>query len=106
CKVMRTPASVEIEIVLILGLPCCLSSSSVRCLESVAAMSDSAFHKRFRTSYDSSLSPTFLVRKRCRGTSELIFDIDSEEDEEIKENSDSDSVSEDAEDEGPTIEDE
>ncbi|GJW17029.1 hypothetical protein Tco_0024465 [Tanacetum coccineum] len=34
CKVMRTLASVEIEIMLILGLPCCLSSSSVRCLES------------------------------------------------------------------------
>nr|GEU85747.1 hypothetical protein [Tanacetum cinerariifolium] len=34
CKVMRTLASVEIEIMLILRLPCCLSSSSVRCLES------------------------------------------------------------------------
>ncbi|GJX25700.1 hypothetical protein Tco_0231996 [Tanacetum coccineum] len=34
CKVIRTLASVEIEIMLILGLPCCLSSSSVRCLES------------------------------------------------------------------------
>nr|GEW31298.1 hypothetical protein [Tanacetum cinerariifolium] len=34
CEVMRTLASVEIEIMLILGLPCCLSSSSVRCLES------------------------------------------------------------------------
>nr|GEV95009.1 hypothetical protein [Tanacetum cinerariifolium] len=33
CKVMRTLASVETEIMLILGLPCCLSSS-VRCLES------------------------------------------------------------------------
>ncbi|GJW27502.1 hypothetical protein Tco_0044377 [Tanacetum coccineum] len=35
CKVMRTLASVEFEIMLILGLRCCLSSSSVRCLESV-----------------------------------------------------------------------
>ncbi|GKB80536.1 hypothetical protein Tco_0947431 [Tanacetum coccineum] len=34
CKVMRTLASVEIEIILILGLPCCLSSS-MRCLENV-----------------------------------------------------------------------
>nr|GEV68395.1 copia protein [Tanacetum cinerariifolium] len=34
CKVMRTLVSVEIEIVLILRLPCYLSSSSVRCLES------------------------------------------------------------------------
>nr|GEU95729.1 hypothetical protein [Tanacetum cinerariifolium] len=32
---MRTLASVEFEIMLILGLPCCLSSSSVRCLENV-----------------------------------------------------------------------
>ncbi|GJS67484.1 hypothetical protein Tco_0682048 [Tanacetum coccineum] len=32
---MRTLASVEVEIILILGLPCCLSSSSVRCLENV-----------------------------------------------------------------------
>ncbi|GKD02592.1 hypothetical protein Tco_1177566 [Tanacetum coccineum] len=34
CKVTRTLASVEIEIMLILGLSCCLSCSSVRCLES------------------------------------------------------------------------
>ncbi|GJT47533.1 hypothetical protein Tco_0956248 [Tanacetum coccineum] len=32
CKVMRTLASVEIEIMLLLGFPCCLSSS-MRCLE-------------------------------------------------------------------------
>ncbi|GKD56960.1 hypothetical protein Tco_1290347 [Tanacetum coccineum] len=38
CKVMRTFASVEIEIMLILGLSCCLSSnSSVRCLDSSSA---------------------------------------------------------------------
>ncbi|GKD78456.1 hypothetical protein Tco_1341077, partial [Tanacetum coccineum] len=35
CKVMRTLASVEFESILILGLPCCPSSSSVRCLENV-----------------------------------------------------------------------
>ncbi|GJZ34913.1 hypothetical protein Tco_0580730 [Tanacetum coccineum] len=34
CEVMRTLTSVEIEIMLILGLPCCLSNSRVRCLES------------------------------------------------------------------------
>ncbi|GJW07603.1 hypothetical protein Tco_1570026 [Tanacetum coccineum] len=34
CKLIRTLANVEIEIVLILGLSCCLSSSSVRCLDS------------------------------------------------------------------------
>ncbi|GJY76530.1 hypothetical protein Tco_0481646 [Tanacetum coccineum] len=39
CKAMRTLASVEIEIILILGLPCCLSSSSMRCLENVVEMS-------------------------------------------------------------------
>ncbi|GKC55000.1 hypothetical protein Tco_1077745 [Tanacetum coccineum] len=36
CKVMRILASVEIEIILILGLPCCLSNSSMRCLENVS----------------------------------------------------------------------
>ncbi|GJY56379.1 hypothetical protein Tco_0455494 [Tanacetum coccineum] len=35
CKVMRTLASVEIKIIMILGLLCCLSSSSMRCLENV-----------------------------------------------------------------------
>ncbi|GJX14227.1 hypothetical protein Tco_0205985 [Tanacetum coccineum] len=39
CKVMRTLASVEFEIILIIGLPCCLSSRSVRCLENVVEMS-------------------------------------------------------------------
>ncbi|GJV26344.1 hypothetical protein Tco_1379039 [Tanacetum coccineum] len=215
CKVMRTLASVEIEIMLILGLPCCLSSSSVRCLESdvypmfvdpeistqadgaqssrvpiplpedpyeairqaylngtdiesepfedpvetetpdspltvasptslpestsstlvpilrrttwmavrvpsamlpslstsmaeVATMSESAFCKRFRSSYESSpsLSPPDLpLQKRYRGTFELV-ENDDEEDEEIEESLNSDSVSEDAEDEGPTAEDE
>nr|GEZ06726.1 hypothetical protein [Tanacetum cinerariifolium] len=71
----------------------------------VAAMFDSTFHKRFRSSYDSSPSPTLPVRKRYRGTSELILDTDSEDDEEVEESLDSNSVSEDAEDEGPTAED-
>nr|GFB88668.1 hypothetical protein [Tanacetum cinerariifolium] len=44
------------------------------------------------------------VRKRYIGTSELILGIDSEEDEEAEESSDSDSESEDVEDEGPTAE--
>nr|GFB82933.1 hypothetical protein [Tanacetum cinerariifolium] len=69
----------------------------------VVAMPDSAFRKRFRSSYDSSPSPTLLVRKRYRGTSELILGDDSEE---IDESSDFDSESEDAEDEGPTAKDE
>nr|GEY94767.1 hypothetical protein [Tanacetum cinerariifolium] len=69
----------------------------------VAAMSDSAFRKRFRSSYDSSPSPTLPVWKRYRGTSELILGTDSEE---VEESSNSDSESEGTEDEGPTIEDE
>ncbi|GKC71428.1 hypothetical protein Tco_1117311 [Tanacetum coccineum] len=67
----------------------------------VAAMSESAFCKRFRSSYESSpsLSPPDLPsRKRYRGTSELVEDSeedDDEEDEEIEEK-----------DEGPTTKDE
>ncbi|GJW54022.1 hypothetical protein Tco_0098107 [Tanacetum coccineum] len=80
-----------------------LSASMVE----VAAMSEFAFCKRFRSSYESSLSvssPDLPLRKHYRGTSELVED--SEEDEEIEESMDSDSVSEDAEDEGPITEDE
>ncbi|GJV38868.1 hypothetical protein Tco_1417308 [Tanacetum coccineum] len=75
-------------------------------------MFESAFRKRFRSSYESSpsLSPPDLPsRKRYRGMSELVKDNeedDDEEDEEIEESMDSDSVSEDAGDEGPTAEDE
>nr|GFB63032.1 hypothetical protein [Tanacetum cinerariifolium] len=68
----------------------------------VAAMSDLVFRKRFR-SYDSSPSSTLPVRKRYRGTSELILGTDTEE---VEESSDSDSESEDVKDEGPTTEDE
>ncbi|GJZ78713.1 hypothetical protein Tco_0643550, partial [Tanacetum coccineum] len=54
---------------------------SVRIAE-VAAMSDVAFCKRFRSSYESSPSPlsNLPVRKRYRGTSELLLGTDSEED--------------------------
>nr|GFB46870.1 hypothetical protein [Tanacetum cinerariifolium] len=45
-------------------------------------------------------------RKRYRGTSELILDTDSEEDEEVDEHLDSDSESAYTEDKGPTVEDE
>nr|GEZ33503.1 hypothetical protein [Tanacetum cinerariifolium] len=68
-------------------------------MEGVAAMSDSAFRKRFSSYYDSSPSPTLPVRKGYKGTSGLILDTDSEEDEEVEESSDSDSESEDVEDE-------
>ncbi|GKA49317.1 hypothetical protein Tco_0742390 [Tanacetum coccineum] len=71
-------------------------------------MSESTFRKRFRSSYNSSPSsspPDFPSRKRYRGTSELVED-DDEEDEEIKEILDFDSVSEDAKDEDPAAGDE
>nr|GEU48093.1 hypothetical protein [Tanacetum cinerariifolium] len=178
CKVMRTLVSVEIEIVLILRLSCCLEDPYkalrqaylvgtdtesepfegfwhvwceihvigfhrllspnhplthttpalvpslrrtarvvVRVLPAmspglsvgiadVEAMFDLAFRKRFRSSYNSLPSPTLLVWKRYRRTVELILDTDSEDDEEVEESLDSDSMSEDAEDEGPTVEDE
>ncbi|GKC19595.1 hypothetical protein Tco_1021745, partial [Tanacetum coccineum] len=75
----------------------------------VAAMFDSAFRKRFRSSYESSPSPSppdLPLRKRFWGTYELVEDDEEEEDEEIKEGSDYDSESKDAKDEGSTIEDE
>ncbi|GKF85513.1 hypothetical protein Tco_0253340, partial [Tanacetum coccineum] len=82
----------------------------------VAAMSDLAFRKRFRSFYESSPSsspPNLPSRKRYQGTSKLVEDDDDEEeeedeedeDEEVEESLDSDSESEDAKDEGPTIED-
>nr|GEW93997.1 hypothetical protein [Tanacetum cinerariifolium] len=72
----------------------------------VAAMFDLALCKRFRSSYDSSPSPTLPVRKRYKGTSELILVTDSEEDEEVEDCLDSDSESEGTKEEGSTAEDE
>ncbi|GKE96897.1 hypothetical protein Tco_1581752, partial [Tanacetum coccineum] len=93
-------------------VPLVMSSGLSASMAEAAAMLESAFHKRFRSSYESSpsLSPPDLPsRKRYRGTSELVVDSeedDDEEDEETEESMDSDSVSKDAEDEGPTAEDE
>ncbi|GKA00751.1 hypothetical protein Tco_0673416 [Tanacetum coccineum] len=93
-------------------VPPTMSSGLSASMAEVAAMSESAFCKRFRSSYESSLSssPSNLpLRKRYRGTSELVEDSeedDDEEDEEIEESLDSNSVSEDVEDEGPTTKDE
>nr|GEX67320.1 hypothetical protein [Tanacetum cinerariifolium] len=77
------------------------------------SVSDSEFRKRFKSSYDSSPSSTFLVRKRYKGTFEIILDNDSEgdelgeeEDDKVEESSDLDSKSEDVEDDCPTVEDE
>ncbi|GJY63503.1 hypothetical protein Tco_0464963, partial [Tanacetum coccineum] len=95
-------------------VPPAMSPGLFASIAEVEAMSDSAFCKRFRSSYKSSPSsspPDLPSWKRYRGTSELVEDDmeeddDEEEDEEIEESSDSDSESQDAEDEGPTIEDE
>ncbi|GKC30942.1 hypothetical protein Tco_1038236 [Tanacetum coccineum] len=82
---------------------------SVRIAEA-SSMSDVAFHKRFRFSYESSPSPspTLPVRKRYRGTSDLILGTNNKGDElgdeEVSLNSDS--GSEDAEDEGTATGDE
>ncbi|GKA31726.1 hypothetical protein Tco_0718031 [Tanacetum coccineum] len=57
----------------------------------VMALSDSAFCKRYRSSYETpSPSLTLPVRKRYRGTSELILDTDSEGDELGHEDTDED----------------
>ncbi|GJT99851.1 hypothetical protein Tco_1110190 [Tanacetum coccineum] len=88
-------------------VPHAMSSGLSASLAEVAAMSESALRKRFRSSYES--SPSVSSWKSYRGTSELVEDSgehDDEEDEEIEESMDSDSVSKDAEDEGPTAEDE
>ncbi|GKD10053.1 hypothetical protein Tco_1189738, partial [Tanacetum coccineum] len=76
------------------------------------ALSDLAFRKRYRSSYESlpspSPSPTLPVWKRYRGTSEPILDIDSEEDEIGGEDADEDGGDEssNADDEGHELEDE
>ncbi|GJT42603.1 hypothetical protein Tco_0951318 [Tanacetum coccineum] len=178
CKVMRTLASVEIGIMLILGFPYCLKSSSVRRLESLPlchaitledpyeairqayldgtdtesepfedpiktetpessltiapplfhylmstpthffliSLQDSTYGCAAATTALSSDPLLFLSMEevdlpsgRLWGTSKLLEDSeddDEDEEEDIKESLDSDSVSEDAEDEGPTVKDE
>ncbi|GJU37771.1 hypothetical protein Tco_1186125 [Tanacetum coccineum] len=72
------------------------------------ALSDSAFCKRYRSYYEtpSSLSSlAFLVRKRYQGTSELILDTDSEEDE-IREEDTDDDEGHDLDDKGHGLDDE
>ncbi|GJY98239.1 hypothetical protein Tco_0515149 [Tanacetum coccineum] len=97
---------------MVVRVPHAMSSSLFASMAEVAAMFESAFRKRFWSSYESSPSvspPDLPSRKRYRGTLELVEDsevYDDEEDEEIEESMDSDSMSEDAKDEGPTAEDE
>ncbi|GJW23317.1 hypothetical protein Tco_0033939 [Tanacetum coccineum] len=87
---------------------------SLGILASVAeamALSDSAFRKSYRSSYETpSPSLTLLVRKRYRGTSELILDTYSDEDELGDEDGEDESLDADDErerldDEGPSLDD-
>nr|GFC10093.1 hypothetical protein [Tanacetum cinerariifolium] len=95
--ILRRTARISVRI------PPVMSPSLSASITKVAAMPDSAILKRFRSSYDSSPSPTLPVRKRYKGMSELILGAHSDE---IDGSSDSDSESGDVEDEGPTVEDE
>ncbi|GKE02616.1 hypothetical protein Tco_1390599, partial [Tanacetum coccineum] len=93
---------------MVVHVPPAMSLGLFASMADVAAMFDSAFCKRFRSFYKSlpsSSPPDLPLRKRYRGTSELVED-DEEEDREIEESLNSDYVSEDAQDEGPTAEDE
>ncbi|GKB16753.1 hypothetical protein Tco_0850676 [Tanacetum coccineum] len=78
----------------------------------IIALSLYSFCKRYRSSYETSSSSylTLLVRKRYRGTSELILDTDSEEDElreeDTEEDESSDADDEREDDEGQGLEDE
>nr|GEU69099.1 hypothetical protein [Tanacetum cinerariifolium] len=79
-----------------------LSSGMSARIAEAAALSPFLFHKRYRSFYETpspSLSPTLPIRKRYRGTSELIEDT---EDESL----DSDTDREGSEDEGPGLEEE
>nr|GFB53599.1 hypothetical protein [Tanacetum cinerariifolium] len=93
-------------------VPHAMPSGLFASIAEVASMSESAFCKRFWSSYKSSPSvslPDLPLRKRYCGTYELVGDSEEDDDDEnevIEESADSDSVHEDAEDEGPTIEDE
>ncbi|GJY60179.1 hypothetical protein Tco_0460836 [Tanacetum coccineum] len=60
--------------------PTLSSGMSARITEAIA-LSLSSFHKRYRSSYETSSSLTLPVRKRYRGTSKLILDTNSERDE-------------------------
>ncbi|GKB25208.1 hypothetical protein Tco_0864609 [Tanacetum coccineum] len=85
-------------------------SHSARVTEAMA-LSDSAFRKRYRSSYESpssSSSSALPVQKRYRGTFELILDTNNEGDElgdkDIKEDEEDESL--DADDEGERSDDE
>ncbi|GKE58472.1 hypothetical protein Tco_1497657, partial [Tanacetum coccineum] len=101
---------------MVVRVPPTMSPGLSASIAEVAAMSNLAFCKRFRSSYESSPSsspPDLPSRKRYRGTSKLVEDDEAEDDdekeddkEEIEESSDSDTESEDVEDEDPAAGDE
>ncbi|GJV00403.1 hypothetical protein Tco_1329673 [Tanacetum coccineum] len=83
--------------------PAMSSDHSARVAEAMA-LSDSGFCKRYRSSYETP-SSTLPIRKRYRGTSELILDIDSEGDELGDEDTNED-IDEDGKDESLGVDDE
>ncbi|GJT20675.1 hypothetical protein Tco_0890612 [Tanacetum coccineum] len=91
---------------MVVRVPPAMSLGVSTSIAEVAAMSDLAFRKRFRSSYESlpsSSPPDLPLRKHSRGTSELVEDKEEdeeEEDEEVEVSSDSDSKSEAVGDEG------
>ncbi|GKB01874.1 hypothetical protein Tco_0829918 [Tanacetum coccineum] len=97
---------------IVVRVPPMMSSGLSASIAAVESMSESMFCRRFRSSYESSSSvspPDLPSQKHYRGMSELVEDTeedDDKENEEIKDSLDSDSVSEDAKDEGSTAEDE
>ncbi|GKD45304.1 hypothetical protein Tco_1269949 [Tanacetum coccineum] len=87
-----TPSHASFHRMTVRAQPVMSLGHSARVAEALA-LSDSALRKRYRSSYEtssSSLSLTLPVRKRYRGTSELILDTDSEEDEIGEEDTDED----------------
>nr|GFD33436.1 hypothetical protein [Tanacetum cinerariifolium] len=81
-----------------------LSSGISTQIAKVATLSPSSFRKRYRSSYvtpSPSSSLTLPIRKRYRGTSELILDTKTED-----EGLDSDVEREGSENEGPSLDDE
>ncbi|GKC00923.1 hypothetical protein Tco_0082314 [Tanacetum coccineum] len=77
---------------MVVRVPPVMSSGLSASIAEVAVMSESAFRKRFRSSYERSPSlspPNLPLRKHYQGMSELVEDIEEDDDEEIKESLDS-----------------
>ncbi|GKA60059.1 hypothetical protein Tco_0759372 [Tanacetum coccineum] len=92
--ILRRTASMAVRV------PPTMSPGLSASIAEVATMSNSAFHKRFRSSYESSPSsspPDLPLRNRYRSTFELVEDDDEEEDEDDEEE-DKDDEEEDEED--------